>query len=280
MNDIGKNNCIAALALPLAAIIILVSCAGLFWPGIYANETANWLTQSKGQDAIDVLLVCPLLVIAAVFAVKGNKVFFVIWGGVNLYLIYTFVIYCFDVHFNSLFIFYCMALGLSFYSFLYFIFRQIQQPVEMEIYGRPIVKVLAVYFIAIACIFYVLWLAVTLPAVISNSTPASLADTGLATNPVHVIDLAVFLPGLFITGVFLLRKKLLALLFAPALLVFCILMDITIGSLAVAMKINGQAAGYVLPALMAVLAVFSAVLLVWYTRSYAKFRYGFMMRVE
>ena len=59
------------------------------------------------------------------------------------------------------------------------------------------------------------------------------------TNPVHVIDLAIFLPGLFLTGLMLLKDKRLAFSTAPLLLVFCTLMNITIAALSIGMKKAG-----------------------------------------
>jgi hypothetical protein len=37
--------------------------------------------------------------------------------------------------------------------------------------------------------------------------PENLLTTGLPTNPVHVIDLAIILPGIFMTGIMLIKKQ-------------------------------------------------------------------------
>jgi hypothetical protein len=50
----------------------------------------------------------------------------------------------------------------------------------------------------------------------------------LPTNPVHVLDMAVFLPLFLITGLLLLRKKQPGLYLAAYLLTFIALMDVTI----------------------------------------------------
>jgi hypothetical protein len=57
-----------------------------------------------------------MLFIAAYFVNKGSVKAFLVWSGVLLYLIYAYVIYAFDVHFNSLFLVYIAILGLSFYA--------------------------------------------------------------------------------------------------------------------------------------------------------------------
>ena len=102
------------------------------------------------------------------------------------------------------------------------------------------------------------------PAIINNVTPQSLIETGLLTNPVHVIDLSVCLPALFITGFLLLKQNLLGSLLTPAMLVFCILMDITIGALTIVMKLKGLASDYFVAVVMFVLALLSIMLLIWF----------------
>ena len=53
-----------------------------------------------------------------------------------------------------------------------------------------------------------------------------------------MLDLALFLPGLILTAILLLKKKPLGYLLAPVILVFFILMNITIAVLALIMNLN------------------------------------------
>jgi hypothetical protein len=258
------------LTLPLAVLIIIASWIGLFTENFYSKETPNWILQAIGQDTIDLFLVTPVLLITSFLAIKNEKAF-LLWGGTTLYLVYTFVIYCFDVHFNALFLAYCFTLGLSFYSFLYFLFCLIPLHVNNNNKNNA-VKFIAVYFIVLSGLFYLLWLSEILPAIFKHTAPESLNSTGLPTNPVHVIDLAVILPAIFIVGIMLFRKNRLGLLLVPPLLLFFILMDITIGGLAVAMNLQGSETNYVIPLVMTVLALVSTVLLVWYLKNLCFFK--------
>jgi hypothetical protein len=94
-----------------------------------------------------------------------------------------------------------------------------------------------------------------------------LVEAGVVTNPVHVIDLSVFLPGLFITGILILRKIAVGVYMAAALLVFCIMMDITIGGLAIAINIKGMEPGYAVIGIMSALVLTSGALLAYYAKS-------------
>jgi hypothetical protein len=257
---------VIALSVPLIMLLAGVSLFGIFSPGFYAKETQNWQVQAIGQDIIDLVLIVPVLSVTTLMTLKIRKrIAFPLWGGVILYLIYTFTIYSFDVHFNKLFVFYCLALGLAFYSFLYFGYRQLKEPAPPMAERTVLRKVIGIYFMAIAAVFYTLWLSELLPAITSDSVPKGLTESGLPTNPVHVLDLAVVLPGIFITGVLLLRNNRLALILTPVTLVFFILMDITIGSLSIMMLQKGL--GDSLALAMGTLSLFSLVLLIGYLRS-------------
>lgn len=262
----NKSKIVLKLSLALAALIIFAGIYSLLTPGFYSAESLNWQAQSVGQDEINLFIISPVLIITAIFG-RWNKVAFQLWKGVNLYLIYTYAIYCFDIHFNNLFIIYCLILGSSFYSFLYFLFSQINEPGVDEIYNKIVIKVIAVYFLIISCLFYLLWLSEIIPAIIHHTLPKGIIETSLFTNPVQVIDLSIVLPGFFLTAIFLIRKKPIGLLLLPGMLVFCILMDITIGWLTIVIKMKGLEAGYSVIIIMSVLALLSVVLLIWYLKS-------------
>src|SRR5688572_22737293 len=103
-NETFKDNfhrsTLLALSLPTIFLIIIASLSGLLIPGTYYKESINWTTQSMGQDLIDLFLIIPFYLLATTLAAKNSKIAFTMWGGINLYLIYTFVIYCFSIHFN------------------------------------------------------------------------------------------------------------------------------------------------------------------------------------
>ena len=84
---------------------------------------------------------------------------------------------------------------------------------------------------------------------------------------IHVIDLSVCLPALFITGILVLKRNVLGSFLAPVMLVFCFLMDITISVLVILMKSKGLEGDYSVTVIMNALALISIVLLVWYLKN-------------
>lgn len=268
MNYHSKH--ILVLSLPLITGVIWVSSFGLFTPDFYAQETTNWRAQSIGQDLIDLLLIAPVLIISTWLVIRDNKAGLDIWAGTNLYLIYTFAIYAFTIRFNNLFILYCINLGLAFYSMLLFLFWQTQQPAPPK---KPLpgsAKWTGYYLALMAILFYALWLMDVIPAILRHTVPASLAEAGLRTNPVHVIDLSIFLPGMFLTGILLLRNHTLGWIMTPVILVFTILMNATIGGLMIVMDHYGLAANRILMGIMFALAIFSLLLLILFYRHPSK----------
>lgn len=261
----GNNYTIICLSLPLAAVVALSAIVALTSPGFYAAETLNWQLQSEGQDLADLFLVTPALLITSLLAYRQRKAAILVWAGINAYLLYTFLIYCFAVHFNPLFPVYCLALGLSFFSLIWFMVSPLQQPAVFSFSGVPR-RFTSIYFIIISVVFYLLWLSEIVPAILHGNIPASTTDTGLFTNPVHVIDLAVVLPGIFIAAVFLWKKQRIGYMLAPAILSFFILMDCTIAALILLMKGKGLEGNSGISIIMLLLAILSSVNLARYIR--------------
>jgi len=264
---INKGNIvIVILSFPLAALITLVSCIALFNPGFYGAETLNWQTQALGQDMIDLLVVVPALLLTPFFSDRKYSTVSLIWAGIILYIIYTFMIYCFSVHFNMLFPLYCAILGLSFYYFLWFILSIIKKPVLGKIYYGTATRITGIYFVVISLVFYFLWLSEIISSIMRGAQPESLVKTNLFTNPVHVIDLAFFLPGLFLSGLFILRRNRLSHVLTIVMLTFFIIMNITIGWLAFLLKKRGLETSGLVTIIMTGLALISFITLVWNTK--------------
>lgn len=246
----------------MAAVIAVTSLISLLKPGFYNKETFNWQVQSLGQDSLNLILIVPVLVITSFLQYKGNAKASPVWAGTMLYITYTYVIYCFNVHFNNFFIAYCFVFGSSFYSVLCFLYthRDLNNEPESK-RSHNIRMVTACYFLTVAVLFSFLWLSDLIPSVLQNRVPSAIIETGLYTNPVHVLDLSILLPGLFATGVLLLKKKNPANSIAPVFLAFFILMDLTIAALNFMMFKNNLATDISVAGVMTFLAVLSSVLL-------------------
>jgi hypothetical protein len=255
---------LALLTVILCALIVWSGAAGLLSPDLYENETANWRIQTIGQDCINLCLIVPLLLNTSLMMTRGAQDAKLLWAGGIAYTIYTYTIYCFDVHFNNLFLVYCAILGLSIYLLIWFVYSH-RKTFRYRLTGKATGAVTAIYFMLTAVLFALLWLSEILAAILTDRVPASLGEGGFFTNPVQVIDLAVCLPGLFIAGLLLLRRQKPGLILAPVLLTFMLLMHLTVGVLAILTDPNKTIGAVALT--MFGLAAFSSVLLVLHLRT-------------
>ena len=103
-------------------------------------------------------------------------------------------------------------------------------------------------FVVLAGGFTLQWLGEILPALGSGQPPPSVQAAGLLVNAVHVLDLALLLPGMAAAAVLLWRGKALGYVLAPVMLGFTLLMALAIAAMAVVM---GQR-GFGNPAVLAV----------------------------
>jgi len=242
----------------LAISLATVSIFGAFVPGTYERDAVSMAAQGMGQDLVDLFLVVPLLLVSFIFYTRGSRVAALIYGGTLFYILYSFVIYCFGVHFNKLFLHYCVTLGLSVYAFILFMAAIRKEDVGNWFAEAP-VKLVSGYLLFVALVFYTLWLSTLLPALISNTIPRDVEEYGLLVNPVHVVDIAFALPGLILGSVLLWNKRSIGYLIASIALVFMILLTIALAGMVVMLSVREIGEDFTVAIVFAALALTSIV---------------------
>ena len=257
---------ILLLSVPLTILTAIVSYSGIFIESTYARENMLYAAQGIGQDIVNLFIVVPILLIAAIFAWRKSKLGFLIWSGAIFYLAYSYTIYSFGLHFNNLFIAYCLILGLSFYSLIYFVIISLNENVSEWFTKGFSTKSTGIFLIVIATLFYFIWLSEIIPAILINATPKSIIESSLLINPVHVLDIAICLPALIITGIALIKKKNIGFLLAPTMMIFCIFMSIAIEAMVFVMKTKGFDANISLAIVFGLITLISSIFLSQYLR--------------
>lgn len=227
------------LSVLVAILVLLASGAGLLLTSTYSRETTPWAIQAVAQDSANLVSVAVLL-IAAYFVSKGSVKAFLIWLGALLTLLYAYAIYAFAAHFNSLFLVYVAIIGLAFYTFLSCVLSLEPEGLQPHFVAVTKAKAVSIYLLLVAVLFALLWLSQDIPAMLAGKAPQSVTANGLLTNPVHVLDLGLYLPAMIITAVLLRRRKFLGYLFAIPLLMFSILTGIGIVAIDVVTGIRGM----------------------------------------
>jgi hypothetical protein len=227
------------LTFPIAFLVALASAAGIFLESVYAKETVSWAAQGVGQDVVNLVLVFPALLVAGYLANKRSLRGLLVWLGLLLYIVYSYLLYAFFVHFNFLFPVYVATLGLSFYALLGSAISLGVSDLAPRFAANNQAKPVSIYLMIVGLLFGFLWLADILSALLAGRAPESISEVGLPVNPVHVLDLALLLPGMIVTSVLLRRRRPLGFLFAVPLMVFAAVMGVAIISMSIVMNARG-----------------------------------------
>ncbi len=258
---------IAVVWLWLSIIAALLAVVGniiaLSIPSIYARLTPVFFPQAIAQDIASLVLVSPAWLILAAFALRGSLRAYLLWLGVLTFTVYNYVIYTFSVPFGPLFLLWIAVLGFSLYALIGGIAVVNHESVKSSFTSRRIITLVAWFLLVVAVLFSLLWLSEDVPALLSRNTPQSVIDMALPTNPVHILDLAFFLPAVIITGILLLKQKSLAYTVAPAFIVFLILTGIPILITPVVQTARGETAAWGVVVPIGTLSVLLLGLLAW-----------------
>jgi len=194
---------------------------------IYGAETESFIAQAIAQDLINLVVVTPLLLVTSILATRGSLRAYLVWLGALSFTVYSYVIYTVSISFGPLFLAWIAALALTLYALIGGLIDA--EPADIASrFTRPDQRFAAIYLMVTAALFAFLWLSDIVPAMLDGTTPKSAAELDLPTSPVHVLDLAFFLPAVLIVGIQLLRKRPLGYLAGPGLLVFLILTSLPI----------------------------------------------------
>jgi hypothetical protein len=115
----------------------------------------------------------------------------------------------------------------------------------------------------VAVLFGLLWLSEDVPALLAGSKPQSVVEMAIPTNPVHILDLAFFLPAAIATGVMLFRNRPLGYSVAAPIIVFLILTGVPILITPVVQAVRGEAANWGVFGPIGILTVALLGLLAW-----------------
>lgn len=253
-------------SLPIAVGALGAALLGIFSHRAYARETSNWAAQAVAQDIANLVAYCALILLA-VLAARGALWAYFAWIGLLGYSVYTFAIYAFAVHFGPLFLLYVAVFGLSIYALVAGLSRLDYERVKAR-FGPRVPRRFASYLLlAIGGFFYLLWLSAVVPALVAGRVPDDVVKAGLLVNPVHVLDMAVFLPALLLAGALLLRRRAMGYVLAPLVLTAACTISLGIIMIQPVYAARGETPAWGVGAAVAVLAVVELVTLIRFLRA-------------
>ncbi|MDH4219194.1 MAG: hypothetical protein OEY18_16055 [Candidatus Aminicenantes bacterium] len=256
-----NRKAIVILSTVMAIALAVVSFFGAFDVVTYERDAASMAAQGAGQDLVNLVFVVPLLVFALIFMLRNSRIASFIFGGSVFYILYSFCIYAFGLHFNKFFLLYCLVLGSSLYSFILVILELTKMDVQNWFGEKVPIRLTGVYLLLISALFYILWFKDIIPAVLMDTIPKNVSNYNLLVNPVHVLDLSIALPGLILTAVLLMKKRRLGYILAPVLLVFVIILTIALAGMVMMTRARGITEDTSIAVIFIALAVISIVFL-------------------
>ncbi len=223
----------------LAAVVVAASLGGVLLPSTYARETPSWRAQGIGQDWFDLLVLAPALVASGTRALGGSRTARMVLGGALVYALYSFALYAFAVHFNALFLVYCVGLGISFFTLAGLLAAVLREEPQTWLDDDAPVRIAGGFLVGVGSLFAALWLSEIVPALARGTVPVNLAEAGLVTNPVHVLDLSLVIPAVVASGASLARRRRLGCALGPMMLAFNAFMLLAIVAKLFSMRASG-----------------------------------------
>lgn len=228
---------------------------------VYGQETTALANAAIAQDIVNLFVVVPVIAWLIPRALHGHLLPWLCLLGVLAFMAYNNSIYLFSVHFGPLFLLWVAVLGLAVFALAgsFFALGAVHtRPVRLGWQSR----LPGWFLVGTALLFAAMWLHEILPDMLAGTGSTSAEAWRVPTNPVHVLDLAIFLPSVAASGVLLLRQRRLGGIVAPAARVFLALTYGPILVTAFTSQIRGDAPGWAVVAPIGLYAV-ATLLVLW-----------------
>jgi hypothetical protein len=235
----------------------------IYGKGLYKDMSVEVAPQGIAQDYITLFIAIPLLIISFFKAQNGSVKGKYLFAGTLGYFLVTYLFYTVMGMYNSMFLTYVTLTGASLYSFILVIFSfDINNSPNLFKPTTPI-KTTGGFLIFSSIVIGLMWLSIIVPPLI-NGTIIPLQVEHYTTLIVQGLDLGILLPGCFISGVLLMRKKPTGYLFAPVYFVFLSLLMTALSAKIIAMKLSGYnviPAIFIIPAFNVITIICTIILL-------------------
>jgi hypothetical protein len=204
------------------AVLVAVAAVPTFVVDGILNGTPVMNGSARGTALVMLVVALPVLVLGMVTSGRrGSPQGRAALLGALGYLTYNAALLVYATPFNELFLVYVALLGLSFWSMVSALIEPHPPLVADALPARGI----AAFILVVVGLNALAWLRFVVPD-LGEDPPGFLAGTGLTTNPIHVQDLAFWLPAMAIVAVLLWQRRPSGVFLAGAGLVFWVIESI------------------------------------------------------
>jgi hypothetical protein len=189
----------------LGLIAAIAAAVTFFVPGVLRGP-AVMNGSARGTALVLLVVAVPALALSMLVAANGSGRAVIAWLGAAAYIAYNSVLFLFATPFNNLFLLYVALLSLSLWSVVT-VLHAIDVPSFAKRFSHRLpARAIATYLLVIVGLNALAWLWQVVPGMLSTTPPQFVNGTGLPTNPVFVQDLAVWLPLLGVSAIWLWRR--------------------------------------------------------------------------
>jgi hypothetical protein len=190
----------------IAVLALIASAGGLFWNGLYRDNTLV-TAAFRGNDLITLVVAVPGLLIALRMIGRGSARAHLVGLGLLAYMLYNYVFYLYGAAFNRFFLLYVALVALSITALIISLSNLDVQSISQAFLPRTPVRWIAGYMLVFALLLGSMWIAMSLSFVASGQVPAPITQTGHPTGVVFATDLSLLVPGLLAGGLLLWRRR-------------------------------------------------------------------------
>jgi len=250
---------VVRLSLALALLLFVAAVGGLVAPGLY-HDAPSWKAQARGVNLVDLVVALPTLQVAMALSTRGSWRAQVVWLGVLGYVLYDAVIFAFDIVFNRFFLLYVGLLSLAGFALLAMLSRLDRTSVRARFSLSTPIRSVSLYLVIVATLFFLAWMKDIIPAIINGTTPPTITDAKIPTNPVYVLDLGFLIPLYVLSAIWLVSRRAWGYLLSGVLLVLNTLLSLSIISSTAFQYANDRSTSLAVIPLFGIIAVVSIVL--------------------
>jgi hypothetical protein len=217
----------AAFALSGATGVVSI-VAGLWTfldPGLLHGPAAM-NGSARGTALVLLGLAMPVLAVSIWLARTGSSTAVVTWGAALLYVVYNSILFLFLTPFNAAFLLYVAMLGLALWSVGTLLASVGFEGLGSRFSPTAPVRAVAVYVWVVVVLNALAWLAAIVPGL--SDPEKYLEGTGVATNAIHVQDLAFWLPLMGVAAYWLYRRQARGLVVCSAVLGMWVIESVSI----------------------------------------------------
>jgi hypothetical protein len=220
-----KSNILIGLACLTAALALVCSGAGLFWPqdgspfsfttlrglevmiigqGLYHYDTQFRAPIFRGTDAVTFFVAVPLLIGCMLYARRGSLKSSLLLAGVLSFFLYNAASLALSAAYNPLFLVYIVYFSVSLFAFILAFTAVDRAALAASISPRLPRKRIAA-FLFVAGLSVMVWL-IEAVAALTGGMPAPDSLASYTTEVTSVIDIGVIFPTVYLAAILLLRR--------------------------------------------------------------------------